>query len=81
MFEPLAIVDVARGVLANAPRALLTEYSNVIPFSNFGTLPVKVNKGRLLGWLSLFDAEAEGPRIIHKDVGLVKAFITQVHSS
>jgi hypothetical protein len=76
IFKSLTIINVARRVFTSAPRALLTEYFNVILFFNFGTLSVKVNKGRLLGWLSLFDVKAEGPRIIYKDVKLIKAFIT-----
>jgi hypothetical protein len=76
IFKSLIIINVARRLFISASRALLTEYSNVILFFNFGTLPVKVNKGRLLNWLSLFDIKIESPRIIYKNVKLIKTFIT-----
>ena len=57
LFEPFPIHDIPLGVMGSAPKAVLNDQPDCIPFSNFGTTPIKIIKGKQLGHLRAINDE------------------------
>jgi RNase H-like domain found in reverse transcriptase/Reverse transcriptase (RNA-dependent DNA polymerase)/Integrase zinc binding domain/Integrase core domain/Chromo (CHRromatin Organisation MOdifier) domain len=78
LFTPIPIQDLATSRLGSAPKAVINDDPQAIPFANFGEQAIKVIKGRRMGHLEELRPEDMGPELI-EDVHMVQVFLGETN--